>query len=51
MNAAPVPPPSYPLDRSLPPDVLIGGNTVWSRYRQFPVFSGPWLRGRTLLFA
>ena len=51
MTAAPAPPPTYPLDRSLPPDVLIGGNTVWSRYRQFPVFSGPWLRGRTLLFA
>lgn len=43
--------PTYPLDRSLPADVLIGGNTVWSRYRQYPVFSLPWLRGRSLLFA
>ncbi|MFP7722687.1 sensor histidine kinase [Lysobacter sp. A3-1-A15] len=51
MTAPPAPPPSYPLDSTLPPQVLIGGNTVWSRYRQFPVFSGPWLRGRTVLFA
>lgn len=41
----------YPLQRILPDDVLVGGNTVWSRYRQYPVFSWPWLRGRSLLFA
>ncbi|MCF7221246.1 sensor histidine kinase [Marilutibacter chinensis] len=42
---------TYPLDAALPPKVLVGGNTVWSRYRQYPVFSLPWLRGRSLLFA
>jgi len=41
----------YPLDRRLPPDVLVGGGTAWSRYRQYPVFSLPWLRGRSALFA
>ena len=45
------PPAAYPLDATLPPNVLVGGNTVWSRYRQYPVFSLPWLRGRSLLFA
>ncbi|KAB8188903.1 sensor histidine kinase [Lysobacter maris] len=44
-------PASYPLDAPLPPKVLVGGNAVWSRYRQYPVFSLPWLRGRSLLFA
>jgi sensor histidine kinase YesM len=44
-------PVSYPLNRSLPAEVLVGGNAVWSRYRQYPVFSWPWLRGRSLLFA
>lgn len=42
---------TYTLDAVLPPQVLVGGNTVWSRYRQYPVFSLPWLRGRSLLFA
>ncbi|GAB3336559.1 sensor histidine kinase [Marilutibacter aestuarii] len=41
---------AYALGRPLPPDVLVGGNTVWGRYRQYPVFSLPWLRGRSLLF-
>ncbi|MDG2524318.1 histidine kinase [Stenotrophomonas sp. HITSZ_GD] len=41
----------YPLDRRLPPDVLVGGSAVWSRYRQYPVFSLPWLSGRSVLFA
>lgn len=41
----------YRLDRPLPPDVLIGRGAVWSRYRQYPVFSLPWLRGRSALFA
>ncbi len=41
---------SYPLHHALPADVLVGGNAVWSRYRQYPVFSWPWLRGRSLLF-
>lgn len=40
-----------PLRERLPPDVVVGGGLPWSRYRQYPVFSLPWLRGRTLLFA
>jgi hypothetical protein len=40
----------YALGQPLPADVLIGGHAAWSRYRQYPVFSGPWLRGRSLLF-
>ncbi|MDH5823891.1 histidine kinase [Luteimonas sp. RD2P54] len=51
MAATSAPGPGYALHRPLPDDVLVGGNTVWSRYRRYPVFSGPWLRGRTLLFA
>ena len=37
---------TYSLSRPLPAEVLVGGNTVWSRYHRYPVFSGPWLRGR-----
>ena len=44
-------PASYPLTQPLPAEVLVGGNAVWSRYRQYPVFSGRWLLGRSLLFA
>src|SRR5690349_14334243 len=40
----------YPLRQVLPAEVLVGGNAVWSRYRQYPVFSARWLRGRSLLF-
>lgn len=39
----------YPLNRPLPPDVAAGGGAFWNRYRRYPVFSGPWLRGRSLL--
>jgi len=42
--------PGYPLRQVLPAEVLIGGNAVWSRYRQYPVFSARWLVGRSLLF-
>ena len=31
-------------------EVLVGGNAVWSRYRQYPVFGLRWLLGRSLLF-
>lgn len=41
---------TYSLSRPLPAEVLLGGNTVWSRYHRYPVFSAPWLRGRSLLF-
>ncbi len=40
----------YPLQQVLPAEVLVGGNAVWSRYRQYPVFSARWLAGRSLLF-
>src|SRR5688572_11583219 len=40
----------YSLQQALPAEVLVGGNLVWARYRQYPVFSLPWLRGRSLLF-
>lgn len=42
---------NYPLQQALPAEVLVGGNAVWARYRQYPVFSWPWLRGRSLMFA
>ncbi len=41
----------YRLHDPLPSDVLIGGNTVWSRYRRYPVFSWPWLTGRIAVFS
>lgn len=40
----------YPLQQVLPPEVLVGGNAVWSRYRQYPVFGTRWLVGRSVLF-
>lgn len=41
----------YSLQQVLPAEVLVRGNSVWARYRQYPVFSWPWLRGRSLMFA
>ncbi|MGV8940894.1 MAG: sensor histidine kinase [Lysobacter sp.] len=41
----------YPLDQALPEAVLAKPTALWRRYRQYPVFSTRWLRGRTLLFA
>ena len=41
---------AYSLRQVLPAEVLVGGNAVWSRYRQYPVFSARWLAGRSLLF-
>ena len=41
---------TYPLRKKLPAEVLVGGNAVWSRYRQYPVFGLRWLLGRSLLF-
>lgn len=44
-------PPSsdYALDQPLPPSVVVGGSARLTRYRQYPVFSWPWLRGRSWL--
>jgi len=41
---------TYTLRQKLPAEVLVGGDAVWSRYRQYPVFGVRWLLGRSLLF-
>lgn len=41
---------NYLLGDPLPADVLVGGTTVLSRYRRYPVFGLRWLAGRSLLF-
>ncbi|MBL8255799.1 MAG: histidine kinase [Pseudoxanthomonas mexicana] len=41
---------TYPLQQKLPAEVLVGGNAIWSRYRQYPVFGLRWWTGRSLLF-
>src|SRR5690625_5368987 len=38
----------YRLNEPLPAGVVVGGSARLLRYRQYPVFSWPWLRGRTL---
>ena len=43
-------PPDYRLTQPLPADVLVGGTSVLSRYRRYPVFGRRWLMGRSLLF-
>lgn len=50
-DAAPPSPAGPALDRALPADVQIGGHQVWDRYKRYPVFSRPWLRGRSAMFA
>lgn len=40
----------YALTQPLPADVLVGGTTVLSRYRRYPVFGLRWLVGRSVLF-
>ncbi len=42
---------NYSLQQTLPAEVLIGGDSAWARYRQYPVFSLSWLKGRIALFA
>ena len=39
------------IDHALPADVAVAGSRGWSGYRRYPVFSWPWLVGRTRLFA
>lgn len=41
----------HPLDAPLPAEVVVGGMGRWLGYRRYPVFGGPWLRGRALVFA
>ena len=39
------------LDSPLPADVVAASHQTWSRYRRYPVFSRPWLLGRTRIVA
>ena len=41
----------YALGDRLPPDVQVGGNSIWTRYQRYPVFSLRWLLGRMQVFA
>lgn len=38
-------------EAALPAEVVVGSASRWFAYRRYPVFSGPWLRKRLLLFA
>lgn len=41
----------HPLDAPLPAEVVVGGMGRWPGCRRYPVFGGPRLRGRVLVFA
>jgi two-component sensor histidine kinase len=41
---------SLPLNQALPDDVVVGGSSRIIAYRNYPVFSLPWLKKRSLLF-
>jgi Histidine kinase len=52
--AAHVPPSQpllHPLDQALPLALAGSGHSWFTRYRRYPVFSAPWVRGRTTVFA
>jgi two-component sensor histidine kinase len=49
MNTAPPREPG--VESALPAEVVVGSASRWFAYRRYPVFSGPWLRKRLLLFA
>jgi hypothetical protein len=40
----------YPLDRELPSDVALGGDSIAAFYQRFPIFSFSWVWRRALLF-
>lgn len=42
---------SLQLNQALPDDVVVGGSSRIIAYRNYPVFSLPWLKKRSLLFA
>lgn len=51
---ASLPPPQpllHPLDQALPMALAGSGHSWFTRYRRYPVFSAPWVRGRTAAFA
>jgi len=41
---------SLQLHQALPDDVVVGGSSSITAYRNYPVFSLPWLKKRSLLF-
>ena len=41
----------HPLDQALPMALAGSGHSWFTRYRRYPVFSAPWVRGRTSVFA
>ncbi|HOZ06058.1 MAG TPA: histidine kinase, partial [Arenimonas sp.] len=41
---------SLQLNQALPDDVVVGGSSSITAYRNYPVFSLPWLKKRSLLF-
>ncbi len=41
----------YALNEPLPNEVVAGGGVFRIHYRRYPVFSWPWLRGRSLIVA
>ncbi len=41
----------HPLDSALPAALTGSGHGWFTRYRRYPVFSAPWVRGRTQVFA
>ncbi len=43
-------PDSLQLNQALPDDVVVGGSSSITAYRNYPVFSLPWLKKRSLLF-
>lgn len=49
---APSPPPLlHPLDQPLPAVMTGSGHGWFTRYRRYPVFSAPWVRGRWRVFS
>lgn len=50
MHAMTMAEPRYTLDTRLPQAMSSGGDTLWTRYRRYPVFSLRWQAGRGLVF-
>ena len=41
----------HPLDQALPMALAGSGHSWFTRYRRYPVFSAPWVRGRSAVFS
>ena len=50
LPAAPLPL-LHPLDQALPAALAGSGHSWFTRYRRYPVFSAPWVRGRLTVFS